>query len=197
MPDLNPNPETETMMKRLSCLLLATALLPAPGLAAPVYTGREHLVRFVSHTPVFEFRAESTVMTSVWDAKSSTLIFSMPIRSFHFANALMEEHFNENYLESEKFPKSNFRGTLKGMTVDQAAKPGTYAVTLEGTLEIHGVSRPLKAAAKATVDAAGVLTTACDFKVALADHGIQIPGAVGDKIAEIMDVHVEAKLQVK
>lgn len=194
--NLNLNLETENMTKRLLCLLLATALLPTPGLAAPIYKGRESVIRFSSHTALEDIRAESTAANSVWDAKTGMLQFTVKILSFNFPNALMEEHFNENYMESEKFPNALFKGTLSGMTVDQAATPGTYPVTFAGDFQVHGVTRPLKATAKATVDAAGVVTAESDFKVKLADFGIKVPDAVGQKIAEVIEVHVEVKLEL-
>jgi hypothetical protein len=175
------------------CLILATALLPAPSLAH-TYGDRTGLIRFVSHALRMDFSADNKSLRAIWDSKTGKLRVSAPITYFRFADKHMESTFNENDLESLKYTSASFEGTLSGLTADQAATPGTYPVTVEGELRIHGVTRPLKATAKATVNAAGAVTAESDFKVACADHEIPIPSMVSERVAKIIEVHVELKL---
>jgi polyisoprenoid-binding protein YceI len=119
--------------------------------------------------------------------KSSTneIQISLSIQNFKFKNALMEEHFNENYMESEKYPKAIFRGKINE-PVDYT-KDGETKVTITGKMELHGVSRDV------TMD--GLITkTGNDlklnskFKMKVADYNIQVPSMYVKNIAEEVDV---------
>ena len=99
----------------------------------------------------------------------------------------MQEHFNENYLESDKYPSAEFKGNIKG-TVDPS-KDGTYPVKVQGDLTIHGVTKNYKVDGVFSVEH-GILSAKSTFKVKLADHDIKIPSIVITHIAEIVDVTV-------
>jgi polyisoprenoid-binding protein YceI len=128
-------------------------------------------------------------VTSVFDSKTGKIEFSMLIRSFEFAKALMEEHFNENYMESEKYPKSTFKGEITDMKNLDLKKDGTYDVKVEGKLTIHNVTKDIKETAKFTVKD-GKISAKCDFKVKLKDYGIEDPTMIGKKIAEEITVKI-------
>jgi polyisoprenoid-binding protein YceI len=112
------------------------------------------------------------------------------IKAFTFEKALMQEHFNENYMESNTFPKALFKGALKGVLGAQLATAGTYPVTVDGLLTIHGVEKPAKAEGTITVDGKGGIRAESKFQVKPADHDIKIPGAVRKNIAESIAVTV-------
>jgi polyisoprenoid-binding protein YceI len=174
-----------TTMNLLKTSLLSLALAPLVLAAQDRYMTRTGHIDFHSATPL-----EDDKVTSVFDATTGAIEFSMLIKAFTFKKALMQEHFNENYMESSKFPKASFKGTMKGVTAEQLAKAGTYPVTVEGTITIHGVERPIKADGTFTVDGKGGIRADSKFQVKPADHDIKIPGAVRDNIAESLEVTV-------
>ena len=157
---------------------------------AQQFATREATILFMSETPIEDIRAESREASAIFDAGTGQLAFQVPILSFHFPKALMEEHFNENYLESEQFPKATFRGQV--LNLDLAVE-GAQAVQASGTLQMHGVS--------VERDIAGIMTRtdegwsiATEFPVPCADHGIDIPKVVSENIAEVIDVTLSATL---
>jgi polyisoprenoid-binding protein YceI len=144
---------------------------------------------FYSSTSAEDIEATNKSVTSVFDSKTGKIEFSMLIRSFEFAKALMEEHFNENYMESEKYPKSTFKGEITDMKNLDLKKDGTYDVKVEGKLTIHNVTKDIKETAKFTVKD-GKISAKCDFKVKLKDYGIEDPTMIGKKIAEEITVKI-------
>jgi polyisoprenoid-binding protein YceI len=106
----------------------------------------------------------------------------------------MQEHFNENYMESNTFPKATFKGKFTGATAEDLKKPGTYKVTVSGDLTIHGVTKPVSYPGTITVDKDGVLKASSDFVVKPEDHGIEIPSVVRKNIAETITVKVRLDL---
>src|SRR5690606_29851446 len=103
------------------------------------YLTRSGKVTFFSSTPLEAIEAFNNEAASVMDAKTGDIVFQVPIRSFKFENALMQEHFNENYLESSKYPKAEFKGKITDINKVNFSKDGTYNVTSKGNLTIHGV----------------------------------------------------------
>jgi YceI-like domain len=182
---------TGTNLKNMNRFLsLAIVLLPALASAQVRYSTRTGEVTFHSETPMENIDAANHKGTSVIDLTSGQIQVSMLIKAFEFEKALMQEHFNENYMESGTYPKGEFKGKLVGFTAENVSKPGKYDVTLEGELTIHGVAqkRTLKGAIE--VDATGALKAATDFTVKPADHGIKVPGGVN--VAE--EIQVKARL---
>ncbi len=170
--------------------LLSLALFPLAAGAQDRYMTRNGHIEFHSSTPLENFHADNDKVTSVWDATTGAIEFAVLIKAFAFEKALMQEHFNENYMESSKFPKATFKGTVSGVKAEQLAKEGSYPVTVEGTLSIHGVDRPAKATGTITADGKGGIRADSKFQVKPEDHGIKIPGAVRKNIAEVIDVTV-------
>jgi polyisoprenoid-binding protein YceI len=174
-------------MKKI--LFLALFSLFTYIVQAQVYVGKTVNVEFYSHTPVEDIKAKSKVMTSVVDFGSNTFTFKLPIKTFDFPNDLMEEHFNENYLESTKYPNATFNGKMVSASKVDLSKDGTYTVMAEGTLDIHGVKQERKIPATLTVKDGKVKIDA-KFNVHLTDHKIDVPTIVMSKIAEDIAVTV-------
>ena len=150
-------------------------------------------IEFFSDTPAEDIFAETDQASAVLDLANFQVAFQVPIISFHFEKALMEEHFNENYMETEKFPAATFQGSVQGLKVD-APIGESVGVSAEGTLTVHGVAveRTIEGTAKRTktgwvIDAA--------FEVPTEAHDIPIPGLVREKIAEQIDVKLHAELE--
>jgi len=101
----------------------------------------------------------------------------------------MEEHFNENYMESEKFPKSTFKGTITDVSKINFSKDGTYPVTVSGDLTMHGVTKNVNTAGNINISA-GKITSTAVFKIALADYNISIPRVVEANISKTIEITI-------
>jgi polyisoprenoid-binding protein YceI len=142
-------------------------------------------VSFFSKTPMEDIEALNKNVSSIINTSTNEVAVQMRITNFVFPNKLMQEHFNENYLESEKFPSATFKGKIKE-TVDLTV-PGTYPISAVGSATIHGVIRPIEL--KGTIISTGSsLALTCQFDVKLVDYKIDIPKIVFAKIAEVIKV---------
>lgn len=172
----------------LCFVLLLTG--PVPVIAQDVHMTRNGKISFFSRTPMENIDGTNNEVLSVIDLKKNEIAFAVLVKGFHFEKALMEEHFNENYMESTKFPKASFNGVLRPVNPIDIGKDGTYAVDVEGDLTIHGVTRKTSAKGEVVVKG-GKLWSKSTFKLAVKDFGIAIPGVVAEKIAETIDVTVD------
>ncbi len=176
----------------MKTILILTALLVTSLTAfSQKYFTKTANVTFFSSTALENIDAKSNQTTSIIDFATGEVVFKMLIKTFQFEKALMQEHFNEKYLESEKYPDATFKGTIDNIASVNLSKDGEYKVNVTGELTIHGVTK--------TYSTAGVITIAGDkisvnakFPVKVADHDVKIPGAVKDNIAETVDVTVTA-----
>jgi polyisoprenoid-binding protein YceI len=105
----------------------------------------------------------------------------------------MEEHFNENYMESEKFPKAEFKGSIKDNDDINYSKDGTYTVKVKGKLTMHGESNDVDTEAKIII-LNGKISATADFSVKLSDYKISIPGLVADKVSKTAKIIVSCSL---
>lgn len=163
-------------MKRFVLLLLLCPFV----LPAQQWLTREGKVTFDATTPMEDIAAVSESASAVYDEGTQQLGVQVLITSFEFRRALMQEHFNESYLESEKFPTALFKGTY----ADGRAK---------GTLTLHGTDRPVDV--PATLEQGdGFWQLHAAFSIAVADYNIAIPTPVKDKIASTVRIEVDCKL---
>lgn len=178
-------------MKTPKNLILALAFMPLAVVAQERYGTRNGNISFFSETPVENIEAHNKKVSSVWDASSGAIQFAALIKAFEFEKALMQEHFNENYMESNTHPKAEFKGKVEGITADQLKSAGTYDVTVAGDLTIHGVTKKVSHPGKITVNPDGTLKAVSEFIVKPEDHNITIPGVVRKNIAEEITVKVD------
>ncbi|MFM2359019.1 MAG: hypothetical protein RLY16_1012 [Bacteroidota bacterium] len=129
-----------------------------------------------------EYAASSKEATAVLKAETGEVALLVPMKTFHFNNALLEEHFNENYLHTNKFPNGSYKGKLIGFTADMLTKDGDYNLVSEGSVTLHGVTKTFKAPLKMSVKGKTVTFT-CNFKIKAEDFNIEIPGVVKPKLA--------------
>jgi polyisoprenoid-binding protein YceI len=138
-----------------------------------------------------KIEAKNAKTVATINAQTGAIEMGVLVTGFHFERALMEEHFNENYLESKKFKSATFKGSITNLKEVNLKKDGTYPVKVSGKLTMHGVTKDVTTEGKVVVKS-GIITDAnAEFAVKLADYGVSIPGAVKDKIAS------EAKLKVQ
>lgn len=152
------------------------------------YMTRTGFVGFYSQTSLEDIKAENNQVYAIVDAGKKNIAFSLLVKGFIFAKELMQEHFNENYAESDKYPKASFTGTYTGDV--QPDKDGVYMVTIKGNLTFHNVTRSVEEPAELEVKSGRLLGRA-DFKLKPEDYNIKIPSLVRDKIASEITVHVK------
>jgi polyisoprenoid-binding protein YceI len=182
-------------MNTLKNFLALAALLPLGLSAQDRFATKTGRITFFSETAVENIEATNDKVMSVLDATSGAVEFSLLIKGFAFEKALMQEHFNENYMESNTYPKALFKGKMSGLSADALKKPGTYDVTVAGDLTIHGVTKPVTHKGKVTVNADGSLKADSEFMVKPEDHNISVPGVVRKNIAEQIKVTVAMAYQ--
>src|ERR1700759_3968592 len=174
-------------MKNLVLILLAVFSINKAG--QELYACKNATITLFSSAPIEDISATSNTGNAVFNATTGDLVFSMNIASFKFPKSLMQEHFNCDYMESDKYPKATFRGKISEHI--DATKNGTYPVTAVGELEVHGVKQNRSIPGKITVNN-GVITMNSEFMVKCADHHIDIPKIVFHNIAESIKLTVAA-----
>lgn len=159
-------------------------------LSQEIFQSKNTKITFFSSAPVEDIEAVSTQGNSVYNVVTGEIIFRVRIRSFNFAKSLMEEHFNENYLEAHKYPHATFRGKLSPIPNPNSKEVQTVIIT--GSLDIHGrvKNRNIPAEVRFVNDEMHLNS---DFEVANKDHNIKIPRLMFRNIAEVIKVTVEAK----
>ncbi len=156
------------------------------------YFTKDAKINFNSSTPIEDIIAESNQATTFIDLDKNELVFSVLTTSFKFRRALMEEHFNENYMESAKnkdFSKAKFSGKITSPIDWKSEK--AVVVEVKGDLSMHGVTKPITIKANITPGKTKILANA-EFKVTPEDFSINIPSAVRDKIAKEVTIKVDA-----
>lgn len=145
---------------------------------------------FYSHTPVEDIEAHNYQVVAVLDPSNGELIFTLLIKSFDFKKELMQEHFNENYMESDVYPKAGFKGVIEKFDQIDLKTDGKHEVIVSGELTVHGVTKPVSV--KGTIEIRGDdIQAKSDFTVKPADYNIMIPELVEEKIAKDIEVHVD------
>lgn len=171
-------------MKIIVKLLLISLLVSSKSFGQ-LYSTQTGETSFFSETPIENINALNKTVGAIINTATNEIAVSMKMSAFEFPNKLMQEHFNENYMESEKFPT----GTFKGKIVEPIdyTKNGIYDVTAKGQLNIHGVTLPRDLKGKLIVENQKI-SLISNFDVKLSDHKIDIPKIVFDKIAEVISV---------
>ncbi len=179
----------------LSGFLIIIAL--TSGFAQGKFFSREGYIFFdaTSNRSLEVIEAHNRAVSSVIDLATGQMEFAALIKSFRFERALMEEHFNENYLESSKFPKAVFKGKITDLKAINFGKDGSYAVKVNGELTLHGETKPLTVDASLTVKGGKITLGKSSFNLTLADYKIKIPSLVSDKVASVVKVTVDVPYQ--
>lgn len=174
-----------------SALLLMLCSSPL-FLLAQRYTIDQSEITFFSEAPIENIDATHTTASSLFDSASGEIAFIIPIKDFEFDKSLMKEHFNEKYMESEKFPKATFQGKITGYSM---SKSGAQAVEAHGKLTIHGETKEVNIPGTLEVDGS-ILSMKSSFVVELADYRIKIPKLLWQNIAEHIEVKVNFQFKV-
>ena len=183
-------PKLSDNMKKIIFSLIAVLAVAISSADAQKYFTRSGKISFYSDAPLEKIEAVNNNATSVIDAESGKMEFAVLIKGFQFEKSLMQEHFNENYMESSKFPKALFKGEITNLDAVNFKEDGEYAADVKGDLTIHGVTQPKEAAGTITIKD-GKISATSKFEITVADHEIEIPSVVRDNIAKTVLVKVE------
>ncbi len=179
-------------MKNILLIILLMLINILVSQAQERYLLENSFVRFFSDGIVEDIEATNKDTKGIIDFSKNEFLIKIPIKSFKFASALMQEHFNENYMESDKFPEGTFKGRIEGTY--ELGKNGTYYVNTIGDLTIHGVTKPRNIPASIYVRD-GKISLESKFMIKVAEHKIKIPTIVIRNIAEEVEVTIKSDLK--
>ena len=174
-------------MKKL--IITVCLLISGYFTSAQIYSAKTCKITFFSETPLENIEATNKVVVALLNTATKEIVFKIPMITFEFEKDMMREHFNENYVESDKYPKATFKGKINE-TVDLTTN-GTYKLSATGKLTVHGVER------ERTIEGTIIvkdkeLDLKTEFTIALKDHDIDIPKLVVMNLAEEVLVKVHA-----
>jgi hypothetical protein len=181
-------------MKKIIIVLAILVLGASIQLRAQkIYATKSGQLFFNATGGIEKIAAVNNQVDSKFVDATGQLIFGVLVKGFKFENQLMEDHFNENYMESSQFPKADFKGYIKNIKEVDFSKDGRYPISIEGTLTIHGVTQKVSTAGKLEV-VQGKPTIIGEFSIKIKDYGIK--GLyIGDKIASEAKIKVNCKYQ--
>ena len=172
-----------------SVVLLTFLLLRLNGISQTVFIADTGNITFYSYAPIEDIKATSYQVNSVINTITGEIAFMIPIRSFLFEKALMQEHFNEKYMQSDKYPQSTFTG--KVIDLPDFSKPGIYEVASKGILKLHGKEKDISAKGLIEVANEQVILNS-EFNIALKEFDIAIPHILFRNIADTINVKMKA-----
>jgi polyisoprenoid-binding protein YceI len=188
-------------MKKLTYLLFVPvalfALVAFKPVAGKLITKAAH-INFFSHTAVEDITANNYKVVSTLETTTGDVVFSVPMQSFEFEKALMQEHFNgKDFLNTKDFPKAKFDGKITDVNTVDFAKDGTYEVTVSGNLTIKDITKPITEKGTITI-AGGKVNAKTKFKLVLADYGITFKkGKPSTNVAKEIEVTLNADYQAE
>lgn len=179
------------MKQLLFLLIISTVQLQAQDM----HLTRNGKITFFSHTNMEDIEAVNNEVNSTINSKTGAVQFLVLIKGFQFKKAAMRQHFNsDDYMDSDKYPKADFKGIIKDVSKVNFAKDGTYPVIVEGSLTIHGVTNKVTATGSVTVKD-GKVNTFAKFPVKLADYKVTTPAFTASKIAQVVEVTVSCSYE--
>ena len=174
-------------MKKLFLLFLMIGFITT-SFSQKYYT-KTGIISFDAGTGLEDIKGVNKSSTAAFDIITGKIQFSTLIKGFEFSSQLMQDHFNENYMESDKFSKSTFSGEIVNIKNVNFGLNGTYPVTVKGVIEIHGIKKEITANGKFKIDH-GSISCSSEFIVNMGDFGIVIPGVVSDKLSKTAKINI-------
>jgi len=179
-------------MKRLIILLVGIVMI-VPFASAQKFMTKNGTIRFYSEGQMEKIEAYNHQVNSALDIATGNFVFKVLIKSFEFEKALMQEHFNENYMQSDQFPNSTFNGKVTNLKDINFGKDGVYKTVVEGDLTMHGVTNKIKTNGTFEIKD-GKVVGKSTFNVLIKDYNISIPKAVVKNIAENIQIDVNVSM---
>lgn len=177
---------------KIKNILPIIAIISGPAiLNAQIYLGKTCEIKIFSDGPIEDIDAKNTTSKPILNTTTNDIAIKITIKGFDFDKELMEEHFNEKYMESDKYPYSTFAGKINEK-IDYT-KDGVHKVTVTGKLKIHDVEKERILEGTITVKG-GEIMIESKFIVTLKDHKVEIPTLVAQNIAETIEVTIKSTL---
>lgn len=180
-------------MKKTINVFIVVFLVSASVFGQNYVTKTGH-IKFYSETPIETIEAHNHSVNSALNPESGDFVFKLLIKSFEFEKALMQEHFNENYMESDQYPNAMFKGAIVNANDIDFSKEGTYEAIVKGDLSIHGVTKAVEEKGTFVVED-GAIQGKSVFTVKLEDYKIKVPGAVKKQISESIEITIDVMLE--
>ncbi|MFI5155581.1 MAG: YceI family protein [Chitinophagales bacterium] len=182
-------------MKKITIFLTTIMLLStATLLAQDKFYTKKGKIYFNASAKMEKVEATNRAVIAIMDSKTGNIQFAVMLKGFEFEKALMQEHFNENYVESDKYPKAEFTGQVINNADIKYSKDGTYPAKVKGKLSIHGQSKDVEATGSMEVKN-GIIKLNADFDILLSDFKIDIPSLVSENISNKTRISVECLME--
>lgn len=182
------------MLKKNLAVLMALVLTASVSFAQGKFYTKTGKISFYSKAPMEEIEGKNKTVTAVLDSKSGAIQFAIQMKGFEFEKQLMQQHFNENYVESDKFPKAEFKGNIINNSQINYSKDGTYTAKVKGKLTIHGVTKDVESTGALKING-GKIDANSTFNVLISDYNIKIPSVVKDKVSNSIKITVDCNLE--
>lgn len=179
------------MMKKYP-FLVAIALMPMLSFGQ-FYKTSAGKISFVSKTSIEEFSAINSQVQAGIEVAQNKMQFRVPVNGFVFKSALMQKHFQENYMETSRFQYSEFKGKIKNIAVVNFNQNGEYPVEAVGKLSMHGVEKDVTVPGKIVVKD-GAVTLKANFRIKCSDYQIKIPAASAASVSDDIAIAVDCPL---
>lgn len=177
-------PKPPCMCKALMIFFFLCAFF---SLSAQRYVSENGFISFFSQAPVENIKADNNKVTSLFSAENGTIAFSVPIKEFQFEKKLMQEHFNDKYMESDRFPRSTFAGKVTGYSMSAS---GLQSVRAKGKITIHGIVKEIDIPGTFEMKNGNILIKT-KFKVLNKDYGIVIPQLLWKNVSEEIEITID------
>jgi hypothetical protein len=172
------------------CLLLFLTICFSHSVVAQGYFTRSGIVSFFSDAPMEKIQSSNQQVNCRLDPETGTLDFAMLIQAFQFERELMHKHFNEDYLESRKYPTASFEGEILNIGRIDFSTDGKHQVLVRGTLRLHGQAKDINEKGSLIIEN-GLIRALAKFSINLEDFQIKVPVILKDKIARTIQVEVD------
>lgn len=182
------------MLKKSLILLLPLLLTVSVSFAQSKFYTKTGKISFFSKAPLEEIEGKNKTVTAVVDSKTGAIQFAVQMKGFEFEKQLMQQHFNENYVESDKYPKAEFKGTISNNPSINYSKDGTYTAKVKGKLTIHGITKDVETTGTLKING-GKIDANSTFNVLMSDYNIKIPAVVKDKVSNNIKITVNCDLE--
>jgi polyisoprenoid-binding protein YceI len=151
-------------------------------------------IEFYSKAPLEDITAKNSTVMAVLDKNTGAFQFGVQMKSFEFERALMQQHFNSNYVESDKYPQAEFRGAIANNAAVNYSRNGSYPVTVKGKLTLHNVTKNVEVPGTIKVEN-GKIGAVSSFNIKLSDYKIAIPSPVKDKVSNAIKITVDTTME--
>ena len=178
--------------KAFCCFFILCSIACVKIYAQKFYT-KTGKISFFSATAMENIEANNRSVTALLDSKTGDVQFTVLMKGFEFKKALMQEHFNENYIESDKFPKASFKGQVVNNSEINYSIDGNYPARVKGQLTIHGQTKDIETSGSINIkDGKPILNST--FSVLIADYNITVQRIHRDNISKSIKISVDAAL---